>query len=160
MGLHFLLGTGSNYSVSGGNIITPDAHFNGTFSVPVTVSDGTSTSAPYNVQIQVTPVNDKPQITGQTPISIAEVQPVAIELSQLTVFDPDNDYPDDFTLIVSTGPNYSAVGNVVTPVANFSGTLLVRVKVYDGSIESDFYDFQILVNSTNDAAGHYRTASP
>ena len=44
------------------------------------------------------PVNDKPQITGQTPISIAEVQPVTIELSQLTVFDPDNNFPDDFEL--------------------------------------------------------------
>ncbi len=109
------------------------------------------TSAPYNVQIQVTPVNDKPQITGQTPISIAEVQPVTIDLSQLTVFDPDNDFPDDFELIVLTGPNYTAVDNVVTPVPNFSGTLLVRLKVFDGLLESDYYDFQILVNSTNDA---------
>ena len=53
-GFTFSLGTGSNYSVSGGNIITPGAHFNGTLSVPVTVSDGANTSAPYNVQIQVT----------------------------------------------------------------------------------------------------------
>ena len=149
-GFTFSLGTGGNYSVSGG-IITPDAHFNGTLSVPVTVSDGGATSAPYNVQIQVTAVNDKPQITGQTPISIAEVQPVAIDLSQLTVFDPDNAYPADFELNVLSGPNYNIEENVVTPVPNFSGTLLVRLKVFDGLIESDYYDFQILVNSTNDA---------
>ena len=36
------------------------------------------------------------KLPGQTPISIAEVQPVVIDLSQITVFDPDNDYPDDF----------------------------------------------------------------
>ena len=115
------------------------------------MSDGGTTSAPYNVQIQVTAVNDKPQITGQTPISIAEVQPVAIDLSQLTVFDPDNAYPGDFELNVSSGPNYTIEDNVITPVLNFSGTLLVRLKVFDGLIESDYYDFQILVNSTNDA---------
>ena len=148
-GFTFVLGPGSNYSVSG-NLITPAAHFNGTLSIPVTVSDGTNISAPYNLQIQVTPVNDKPQITGQTPISIAEVQPVTLDLSQLTVFDPDNNFPADFVLTISTGPNYSAVGNVVTPVVNFSGTLLVRLKVSDGLLESDYYDFQILVNSTND----------
>jgi large repetitive protein len=149
-GFTFVLAPGSNYSVSLGNLITPAAHFNGTLSIPVTVSDGTNASAPYNLQIQVTPVNDKPQITGQTPISIAEVQPVTLDLSQLTVFDPDNNFPADFVLTISTGPNYSAVGNVVTPVVNFSGTLLVRIKVSDGSLESDYYDFQILVNSTND----------
>jgi gliding motility-associated-like protein len=143
------LGNGADYSVSG-NVVTPDANYTGTLSVPVTVSDGTATSAAFNLQIVVNPVNDAPEITGQVPISIAEVQPVAIDLSQLTVFDPDNVYPDDFTLDILSGPNYSITGNTVIPVPNFSGTLLVRVFVNDGVANSAIYNMQILVNSTND----------
>src|SRR5690606_9627877 len=106
----------------------------------VTVSDGTSSSAPFPLQIQVNPINDVPQITGQQSITIAEVQPVAINLSLLTVFDPDNDYPDDFTIAILSGPNYSITGNTVVPVPNFSGTLLVRVFVNDGVANSAIYN--------------------
>jgi gliding motility-associated-like protein len=143
------LATGSNYSISG-NTVTPNVNYNGTLSVPVTVSDGTNSSAPFNLQIQVNPVNDAPQITGQVSISIAEVQQVALDLTQLTVFDPDNVYPDDFSLAILSGANYSITGNTVIPVANFSGTLLVRVFVNDGIVNSAIYNLQILVNSTND----------
>jgi gliding motility-associated-like protein len=149
-GFTLTLADGANYSISG-NVVTPDANYNGTLSVPVTVSDGTATSASFPLQIQVNPINDVPQITGQASITIAEVQPVALDLSQLTVFDPDNDYPDDFTLAILSGPNYSITGNTVIPVPNFSGTLLVRVFVNDGVANSAIYNLQISVNSTNDA---------
>ncbi len=148
-GFTLSVATGSNYSVAG-NTVTPNVNYNGTLSVPVTVSDGTNSSAPFNLQIQVNPVNDAPQITGQVSISIAEVQPVAIALSQLIVFDPDNLYPDDFTLDILSGANYSITENTVIPVANFSGTLLVRVFINDGVANSSIYNLQILVNSTND----------
>ena len=148
-GFTLALTDGANYSVSG-SVVTPDPNYNGTLSVPVTVSDGTTSSAPFPLQIQVNPINDVPQITGQASITIAEVQPVAIELSQLTVFDPDNDYPDDFTIAILSGPNYSITGNTVVPVPNFSGTLLVRVFVNDGTANSAIYNLQISVNTTND----------
>ena len=131
--------------------MTPALNFNGTLTVPVTASDGNSSSAPYPLIIQVNPVNDKPEITSNVLISVAEVQPVAIDLTQLIVFDPDDTYPDDFTLFVLGGTNYTASGNTITPVANFSGTLVVRVFVSDGAVNSDTYNLQILVNSTNDA---------
>lgn len=141
--------SGLNYSVVG-NTITPTLNFNGTLSVPVTVSDGSSTSEPFNLQVVVNPVNDAPQIIGQTPISIGEAQPVTLTLSHLTVLDPDNIYPADFTLNVLSGSNYSITGTTVTPVANFSGVLQVRVFVNDGLSNSNTYNLQILVNSVND----------
>jgi gliding motility-associated-like protein len=149
-GFTFSLAGGSNYTVAG-NVVTPALNFNGTLTVPVTASDGNSSSAPYPLIIQVNPVNDKPEITSNVLISVAEVQPVAIDLTQLIVFDPDDTYPDDFTLFVLGGTNYTASGNTITPVANFSGTLVVRVFVSDGEVNSDTYNLQILVNSTNDA---------
>lgn len=141
---------GSNYTVSG-NTITPALNFTGTLSVSVTVNDGINNSNPFAVSITVNPMNDAPVISGQVPISIAEVQPITISLSQLIVFDPDDSYPADFDLFVLSGSNYSVTGDVVTPIANFSGTLLVRVFVSDGTANSAIYNLQILVNSTNDA---------
>jgi gliding motility-associated-like protein len=147
-GFSFTLTAGANYTIAG-NKITPVANFNGTLSVPVTVSDGTNTSVSYNLQITVTPVNDVPVITGQTPLTTGESQPITLTLSQLIVTDPDNTYPDDFTLFVLSSANYTVSGNVVTPNANFSGNLIVKVIVNDGALNSATYNLQIQVNSVN-----------
>jgi gliding motility-associated-like protein len=148
------VGNGDDYSLSGNQVI-PDVNFNGTLHVPVTVSDGNSTSVSFDFVIQVLAVNDKPEISGQQSISIAEVQPVALSLSQLTVFDPDNTFPTGFSLFILSGADYSITGNTVTPIPNFSGTLKVKIFISDGAtngaLNSDVYEFQISVNSTNDA---------
>lgn len=141
---------GTNYTVNG-TAITPALNFNGTITVNVKVNDGTDDSNVFGLQITVKAVNDAPVITGQVAISVGEAQPIPLDLSQLTVSDPDDVYPDDFTLSIFSGANYSVTGNVVTPVANFSGTLQVRVLVNDGSTNSAPYNLQIQVNSTNDA---------
>jgi len=141
---------GTNYTATG-NAIRPTQNFNGTLTVNVKVSDGISESNVFGLQVTVRPVNDIPVITGQIPVSVAEAQPIPLNLSMLTVSDPDNDYPDDFSLIIISGPNYSVTDNVVTPVANFSGTLQVNVQVSDGAATSAQYKLQIQVNSTNDA---------
>lgn len=142
--------SGENYTVSG-STVTPAAQFSGTLSVPVTVNDGTSTSAAFNVQITVTPVNDAPVITGQTPLSIAEDQPFVFELSYLVVTDPDNTYPDNFSLTISPGTNYTVNGSTITPQQNFTGTLTVPVTVSDGMSTSNTFNAQITVTASNDA---------
>jgi large repetitive protein len=148
-GFSLSVSTGSNYTVAGSKI-TPSANFNGTLTVPVTVSDGTNTSNTFNLQITVNAVNDVPVITGQIPLSVNEGQPITLQLSQLVVSDPDNIYPNDFTLLVLSGTNYSVSGNVITPDPNFSGTLVVRVLVNDGVATSAIYNLQITVNAVND----------
>jgi hypothetical protein len=64
------IGTGSNYSVSGGSTITPSLNFYGILTVPVTINDGIATSNPFGVSVTVTPVNDKPVITKMPDHSI------------------------------------------------------------------------------------------
>lgn len=143
---------GTNYSVSG-TTVTPAAGFTGNLSVPVTVNDGTDASAPFNVTITVNaPVNVAPSITGQIPISIVENQSVTIQLSHLTVNDPDNIYPTGFTLTVSPGNNYTVVGNVVTPAQDYTGTLFVRVTVNDGQAESNPFNLSITVSPRQNVA--------
>jgi large repetitive protein len=140
---------GTDYTVSG-NTITPAADFTGTLNVTVTVNDGISESAPFQFQIQVGDSNDPPVITGQVPLSTNEEQAFALQLSHLTVVDPDNSYPNGFTILVAPGLNYTVDDTSVTPALNFTGTLLVPVRVNDGVNNSPTFDLKIEVLPVND----------
>jgi large repetitive protein len=142
--------SGENYSVAGATI-TPAAEFSGALNVPVTVNDGSSSSAVFNLQVTVVPVNDAPVITDQAPLSIAEDQPFVFDLAYLTVSDPDNTYPNDFSLSISPGSNYTVNGSTITPQADFTGALGVPVAVSDGLNLSNTFNVQITVNPSDDA---------
>ena len=140
---------GTNYTRSG-NTITPVADFNGTLTVPVTVNDGTDNSNTFNLSVTVSAVNDPPEITGQSALSTPEETALAISLGDLTVTDPDNTYPDDFTLSVQNGTNYTRSGNTITPVDEFNGSLSVPVTVSDGSASSNTFLLSVTVTAIND----------
>ena len=147
----FTISDGENYSVDG-NMITPKANYFGTLSVPVTVNDGADDSAPFALQVEVTPVNDLPKITGPiNPLSVEEDKTLNLTLDDLSVTDLDNSYPDDFTMTIGAGENYSVQEGVITPSANYSGTLSVPVTVNDGGDDSDPFTLNIEVTSVNDA---------
>lgn len=135
---------GQNYSVSG-TTVTPDLTFSGTLTVGVTVNDGEYDSKEYPLQITVIDLNDVPVITGQKTLSTGSGQAITIALTDLVVSDDDNTYPADFRLIISNGSNYTVSGNVVTPAANFKGTLTVGVQVNDGKADSAPFNLKIEV---------------
>lgn len=140
---------GSNYTVSG-NTIKPNTNFVGNIQVGVTVNDGEAESNNYKLQVQVTPINDPPVITGQVVLSVNEDTSVSLLLSHLTVTDPDNTYPNNFTLQVQPGTNYTVDKNVVTPKLNFNGVLTIGVTVSDGTSTSNLYSLKVTVNSILD----------
>ncbi|TCL14329.1 putative delta-60 repeat protein/predicted secreted protein (Por secretion system target) [Roseivirga ehrenbergii] len=128
---------GDNYTIDG-NTVIPNTDFNGTLTVAVKVNDGTDDSNSFNAQLEVTPVNDKPVIVGTVSTLITDNEtPFTLSLTDLSVTDPDNNYPSDFTLSVAGGANYILAGNVITPTPEFIGTLTIPVKVNDGNIDSD-----------------------
>jgi len=141
---------GKDYTISG-TTITPDANFSGNLKVPVSVNDGQNESKKFDLKIDVQKVqpnvtpsqNVTPQITGQVPITINQGQRTTITLSQLTVSDPDDNYPAGFTLTVYSGNHYTFAGTTITPDANFSGNLKVPVSVNDGQNESKKFDLKI-----------------
>jgi hypothetical protein len=92
-----------------------------------------------------------PQIVGQRPISVDEDNPIEIRLADLIVEDADSQYPEDFTLSLLDGENYSFNLQVLQPDANFNGTLNVNVKVNDGENDSNVFPLQLPVASINDA---------
>ena len=74
-----------------------------------------------------------------------EERKLSLRLGHLSVEDGDNVYPDDFTLKVYAGSNYSLNGHTITPNGNFTGTLKVPVTVNDGLDESKKFDVKIEV---------------
>jgi uncharacterized delta-60 repeat protein len=90
--------------------------------------------------------NIKPIITGTTGnLLTSQGIGIKIKLTDLTVEDPDNNYPNDFTLRLLSGSNYSLEGNTVNPDDGFIGNLSVPAIVNDGFIDSDTYVLSIVV---------------
>ncbi len=94
--------------------------------------------------------NEAPVITGQMVLSTPEETPKDLELTDLTVVDGDNIYPDDFTLSINPGDHYSVNDHTITPETDFYGDLTVPVKVSDGLAESALFNLTISVTNVND----------
>src|SRR5690606_22055399 len=142
-----VLSSGASYTASGNNVV-PARNFSGTLSVVTMVNDGENNSEPFNLQIQVTPVNDPPVITGQVALKTRPGEPLTILSSHLTVSDPDNQYPDGFTINISPGNNYALSDHAITPAADFQGDLSISVTVSDGLLVSAPFPLIINVSTT------------
>ena len=137
---------GANYTLTGtsGTTVVPKLNFSGTLEVPTTVTDGEDFSEQFILQITVQPVNDAPVITGQNPISIIANTKSEIKLASLTVVDPDVPATNK-TVKVLSGTNYTFSGSTITPAANFTGTLTVRIVVNDGVVDSAPFNLKVQV---------------
>jgi hypothetical protein len=142
---------GNDYT-SVNNTITPALDFNGDLTVPVTVNDGEADSAVFNVIVTVTPVNDVPVIIDQADLTTPEDASLTVLITDLTVFDPDIDtvFPDDFTLELLDGANYTLSDNTITPDLNFNGLLSVPATVSDFESTSAQFLLTIDVSAEND----------
>ncbi len=135
---------GSNYEINVDQSILPDLNFNGTLTVKVIVNDGFENSPEAELNIEITPVNDAPVITDQATVLSTPMEiEIILELTYLSVEDVDNSYPDDFTIQVSEGNNYTVVNNTITPSDEFIGTLSVPVVVNDGELDSEEFIISI-----------------
>ncbi|WP_158678276.1 reprolysin-like metallopeptidase [Pseudoalteromonas sp. T1lg23B] len=114
---------GTNYTFSG-NTIMPAANFNGELTVNITLTDGTTTTS-YPAKIQVTPVNDAPEVLTQVALTMNEDQTITLAVSQFEVLDVDS---SEFTLTILAGEQYTFNANVVSPDANFNGLLEVPLQ--------------------------------
>ncbi|MFQ3235301.1 MAG: hypothetical protein ACI9C4_000855, partial [Paraglaciecola sp.] len=94
-----------------------------------------------------------PTITGQIPLSVAEDNSLNITLSALQVSDPDSSYPENFTLHLENGNDYTigADGMTVVPDGNFNGILSVAALVSDAIVNSVVFPLAITVTPVNDA---------
>ncbi|GEM_PF-3048891 len=143
---------GMSASDTTGNSIIPLPDFNGELIVPITVNDGIDESNLFYLNVHVAAVNDPPVITGQNPLITKQKPFVTTErtaltfsLRDLTVADPDNRYPEDFTLKLRKGENYTVDETAIIPAPGFTGMLTVAASVHDGSDESNLFDLEVIV---------------
>ncbi|MEG3767338.1 reprolysin-like metallopeptidase [Alteromonas sp. 14N.309.X.WAT.G.H12] len=92
-----------------------------------------------------------PVIDGQADLSVDEDSSITVTLDDLSVTDADSSYPDNFTLTLESGNNYTLDGTTVQPDADFNGELSVSATVNDGVNDSNSYPLVITVNAINDA---------
>ncbi len=92
-----------------------------------------------------------PVINGQNILNIDEDTNKTIEFTDLQVTDPDSSYPEDFTLSIQNGDNYSFDNQTLIPDANYHGLLNVNVIVNDGQLDSDVFTLEVSVTPINDA---------
>jgi hypothetical protein len=97
------------------------------------------------VLVSCVAANSIPVIVGQLEIITYKNESVDISLDHLIVEDEDNNYPDDFTLTILEGNNYTFNDLTITPATDFVGMLTVPVFVSDGIDESDVYELMVEV---------------
>ncbi len=149
---------GDNYSFES-NLLTPDVDFNGTLEVPIQVNDGEDNSPIFNLEIIVTPVNDIPEIVSQVDLSTHEEAPITISLTDISVSNIDGVYPDDFSMTLYEGTNYTLNNLDVTPDVDFNGILEIPLTVNDGQDESNQFILEVEVAPVNDIPSITGTAS-
>ncbi len=138
-----MVAAGAGYQVLG-LTVTPAADYFGPLNVTVTISDGTNTSDPFALLIDVTPVNDPPIITGQSSVGAQPNVERTLLLTELQLTDVDNSNPADFTLNILDGLGYAHTANTFTLDSTAQGTVLVGVTVQDLTDAS--IPFELLVD--------------
>jgi hypothetical protein len=92
-----------------------------------------------------------PSIDSQNNISLSEDSERQIDFADLNVSDADSAYPQDFTLTIQDGDNFSINQQTLTPNVNFNGVLTVSVVLNDGELNSNVFMLQVQVVAVNDA---------
>ena len=99
--------------------------------------------------LEVINVNDPPVITGFSALKTSKSTPVQIKFEDLNVEDVDNEYPDDFIMFISDGENYTHNDNIIDPVMDFMGTLVIPIYVNDGQDNSNTVYMNIEVGTNS-----------
>jgi VCBS repeat-containing protein len=128
-----------------------------TYTLTVTVSDGTQTSAAETVTINVLDVNDRPIAVGEQFVT-EQLQGILVSAPGLLVNDFDED-GDSLSAVLVSGPSHGSLtlnpdGSFnYFPNENFFGTDSFTYQTDDGSAESNFATVQIVVTPLAPSGG-------
>ncbi len=119
-----------------------------TFDISIEARDNTDLFDTQEFSLTVININDAPVIISQNPVSTDRNVPLTLDYGMLNVVDVDNHYPEEHTLTIKTGTNYTYNGLVLTPAQNYYGDLLVNIELSDGEDEVE-YAMAVTVNFVN-----------
>ena len=139
--LSLIIGKGDHYTVTA-NTITPQANYNGTLSIGISVTDGKDTSNVKTMTVTITPVNDAPILTSVSDTTISEDTPLTLSIANVTTTNVDG---NPLSLVISKGDHYTVTANTITPIANYNGTLSIGISVTDGKDTSNVKTMTVTV---------------
>jgi hypothetical protein len=131
------------------SIIITDSNWYGSESITFRATDPGGLFAEDITVFEVRNINDTPLISDNVPITVKKNMPFSIGFDALTVVDPDNVYPDDFSIKTYGGGNYTVSENIITPSNGFVGEINVPVSVNDGMDESNIRNVSVSVNDNS-----------
>jgi len=135
-----------------GEIYYPEENYFGEDWIVFVAFDGEFESNSARLDIEIQPVNDSPEITGQTAELVTpEDLPIAILMNAVSIVDVDNASPDVFEMSILPGENYSVLNHRILPAENFFGNLSVGVVVSDGAATSEPFYLDVYVFPVNDS---------
>lgn len=143
--LSFIFSDSELFDVSG-LMLTPGENFNGVVNLTLKVSDGTSESQLANIVWTIAPVNDAPVITGVIDIQeILPAEPFQFDLTNVSVTDPDNTYPTDFSFSFGESDEYRIVNGKLIVDLGHRRMINVTIVVSDGVASSAPFTFEVPV---------------
>ncbi|WP_454441551.1 tandem-95 repeat protein [Vibrio bathopelagicus] len=136
----------------GSYTITPDANVNGEIELSFDVSDGTHVVA-GDLQLNVTPVNDGPTVSGTVSASTKEDNEITLSLEELLA-NADDVEGDELSVSDFQVENGSIMDNgddtfTITPDENYAGVVSITYQVTDG-VESVEGSLELEVEAVND----------
>ncbi len=156
--------TGGVVTLDGdGNLVfSPDENFNGPVSFTYTLTDGTDSSTPATVDIDVTSVNDTPTAANfeleidEDPVGALTINVVGggfdVEGDTLSLATVNGEVVDEDGVDIGNGIiTRDLSGNLLfTPTANFNGAVSFTYALTDGEAVSEEGAVDILINPVND----------
>ena len=143
-----------NITIDGNRVVTitpKDPNWSGSEEISFTVTDQgrvlPQLKKSSNMTITLT-VNWMPEITGQEELSTPEETPLAMEVGNITMVEPEK-APGDLALLLSDGPHFSFSGTTITPDNDYVGDLTVPVRLSGGGKVSTVYNLMVEVTAIN-----------
>lgn len=93
--------------------------------------------------------NLPPIIIKVDTITTNENTSVDLNWEVIVIDDIDNTYPDDYTLAINNGDNYTVIGTTILPNNDYIGYLTVPITVNDGLVESNVYNVIVDVQAVS-----------
>ena len=112
----------------------------------------------YSDVVQATTLSE-PEIKGANVPPASEDVPFAISLTDLVLINAPG-YPEGYNLFIDKGDHYDVKNGVITPAANFNGTLSVPVKIASAVDTSNVFTAVVTVLPVNDAPSGFSLLLP
>jgi hypothetical protein len=136
---------GSNYTVNS-NTIIPASTFTGVLTIPVHISDGTTSSETryLNVTVKSLSQNKAPVIVSADGITIEKNDTCLLTTNKLVVTDED-DPVASLQLLLEDGDGYTISGKTIIPDKNLVGIITIPLRITDGLDTSAVFNAKVSV---------------